>query len=158
MSGGDHLHSGTVVGKLEGDRAITLGFVDLMRDECVEHDRSRGVFFTQEWVSLPAVMPVASGGIHIWHMPALVDIFGDDACLQFGGGTLGHPWGNAPGAVANRVALEACILARNSGVDLAVRGADIIREACRFSPELAAAAEVWRSIEFNYKAVDTVDK
>jgi ribulose-bisphosphate carboxylase large chain len=46
--------------------------------------------FTQDWASLPAVMPVASGGIHIWHMPALVDIFGDDACLQFGGGTL-HP-------------------------------------------------------------------
>ena len=118
MSGGDHLHSGTVVGKLEGDRAITLGFVDLMRDETVQQDRSRGVYFTQEWVSLPAVMPVASGGIHIWHMPALVEIFGDDACLQFGGGTLGHPWGNAPGAVANRVALEACVLARNSGVDL----------------------------------------
>ena len=55
------------------------------------------------------------------------------------------------------LALEACVLARNSGVDLAQRGADIIREACRFSPELAAAAEVWRSIEFNYKAVDTVD-
>ncbi len=53
-----------------------------------------------------ACMPVASGGIHIWHMPALVDIFGDDACLQFGGGTLGHPWGIAPGAVANRVALK----------------------------------------------------
>jgi len=26
MSGGDHLHSGTVVGKLEGDRAMILGF------------------------------------------------------------------------------------------------------------------------------------
>ncbi|MFQ6651439.1 hypothetical protein Gotur_023770 [Gossypium turneri] len=25
-------------------------------------------------------------------------IFGDDSVLQFGGGTLGHPWGNAPGA------------------------------------------------------------
>jgi ribulose-bisphosphate carboxylase large chain len=85
MSGGDHLHSGTVVGKLEGDRAITLGFVDLTREECVQQDRSRGVFFTQDWASLPAVMPVASGGIHIWHMPALVDIFGDDACLHFGG-------------------------------------------------------------------------
>ncbi len=84
----------------------------------------------------------ASGGIHIWHMPALVDIFGDDACLQFGGGTLGHPWGNAPGAVANRVALEACVLARNSGVKLAQRGAEIIREACQFSPELAGAADV----------------
>ena len=38
-------HSGTVVGKLEGDRAITLGFVDLMRDESIQQDRNRGVFF-----------------------------------------------------------------------------------------------------------------
>jgi ribulose-bisphosphate carboxylase large chain len=44
-------------------------------------------------------------------MPALTEIFGDDACLQFGGGTLGHPWGNAPGAAANRVASEACVQA-----------------------------------------------
>ena len=39
MSGGDHLHSGTVVGKLEGEREVTLGFVDLMRDPIVEKDR-----------------------------------------------------------------------------------------------------------------------
>ena len=89
MSGGDHLHSGTVVGKLEGEREVTLGFVDLMRDDYVEKDRSRGIYFTQDWCSMPGVMPVASGGIHVWHMPALVEIFGDDACLQFGGGTLG---------------------------------------------------------------------
>ena len=156
MSGGDHLHSGTVVGKLEGDRDITLGFVDLMRDESIPLDRSRGVYFHQVWASCPGVMPVASGGIHIWHMPALVDIFGDDACLQFGGGTLGHPWGNAPGAVANRVALEACVLARNCGNDLSRDGANIIREATQFSPELAAAADFRASIEFNYKAVDTI--
>ncbi|THU42564.1 hypothetical protein C4D60_Mb00t18860 [Musa balbisiana] len=74
---------------------------------------SRGIFFTQDWVSMPGVLPVASGGIHVWHMPALTEIFGDDSVLQFGGGTLGHPWGNAPGAVANRVALEACVQARN---------------------------------------------
>jgi len=78
LSGGDHLHSGTVVGKLEGDRAVTLGFVDLMREDYVEEDRSRGVFFTQDYASLPGVMPVASGGIHVWHMPALVEIFGDN--------------------------------------------------------------------------------
>ncbi|KAL8240073.1 hypothetical protein R6Q59_013428 [Mikania micrantha] len=41
------------------------------------------------------------GGIHVWHMPVLTEIFGDDSVLQFGGGTLGQPWGNAPGAVAN---------------------------------------------------------
>ena len=75
MSGGDHLHSGTVVGKLEGDRELTLGFVDLMREEFIEKDRTRGVYFQQQWVSLPGVIPVASGGIHIWHMPALVSIY-----------------------------------------------------------------------------------
>ena len=156
MSGGDHLHSGTVVGKLEGERDITLGFVDLMRDAFIEKDRSRGIFFTQDWASLPGVMPVASGGIHVWHMPALVEIFGDDACLQFGGGTLGHPWGNAPGACANRVALEACVQARNEGRDLAREGGDIIRAACKWSPELASACEVWKEIKFEFEAVDTI--
>ncbi|CAN1358100.1 Ribulose bisphosphate carboxylase large chain [Linum perenne] len=139
MSGGDHIHSGTVVGKLEGERDITLGFVDLLRDDFVEKDRSR-----------------ASGGIHVWHMPALTEIFGDDSVLQFGGGTLGHPWGNAPGAVANRVALEACVQARNEGRDLAREGNEIIREASKWSPELAAACEVWKEIKFEYDAVDTL--
>jgi hypothetical protein len=129
MSGGDHIHTGTVVGKLEGDRAGTLGFVDLLRENYVEQDKSRGVYFTQDWASMGGVMAVASGGIHVWHMPALVEIFGDDSVLQFGGGTLGHPWGNAPGATANRVALEACVQARNEGRNLAREGGDIIREA-----------------------------
>ncbi|KAK7233549.1 hypothetical protein RIF29_47438 [Crotalaria pallida] len=117
-------------GKLEGEREITLGFVDLLRDDFVEKDRSRGIYFTQDWVSLPGVLPVASGGIHVWHMPALTEIFGDDSVLQFGGGTLGQPWGNAPGAVANRVALEACVQARNEGRDLA-------REVIKLSVRLA---------------------
>uniref|UniRef100_A0A8S0XA89 Ribulose bisphosphate carboxylase large subunit C-terminal domain-containing protein n=1 Tax=Spirodela intermedia TaxID=51605 RepID=A0A8S0XA89_SPIIN len=81
-------------------------------------------------------------GIHVWHMPALTEIFGDDSVLQFGGGTLGHPWGNAPGAVANRVASEACVQARNEGRDLA-------REA--------AACEVWKEIKFEFEPVDKLD-
>ncbi|KAK1548708.1 hypothetical protein Q3G72_008643 [Acer saccharum] len=151
MSGGDHIHSGTVVGKLEGERDITLGFVDLLRDDFIEKDRSRGIYFTQDWVSLPGVLPVASGGIHVWHMPALT---GDDSVLQFGGGTLGHPWGNAPGAVANRVALEACVQARNEGRDLAREGNE--REASKWSAELAAACEVWKEIQFELEAMDTL--
>ena len=158
MSGGDHIHSGTVVGKLEGEREMTLGFVDLLRDDYIEKDRSRGVFFTQDWVSMPGVIPVASGGIHVWHMPALTEIFGDDSVLQFGGGTLGHPWGNAPGAVANRVALEACVQARNEGRDLAREGNEIIRAAAKWSPELAAACEVWQAIKFDFDPVDKLDK
>jgi ribulose-bisphosphate carboxylase large chain len=158
LSGGDHLHSGTVVGKLEGEREITLGFVDLIRDDFIAKDRSRGIYFEQEWCSIAGVIPVASGGIHVWHIPALVEIFGDDACLQFGGGTLGHPWGNAPGACANRVALEACTQARNEGRDLAREGGDVIRAACKWSPELAAACEVWKEIKFEFDTVDKLSK
>ena len=46
-------------GKLEGEREITLGFV---RDDFIEKDRSRGIYyFAQDWVSMPGVLPVASG-------------------------------------------------------------------------------------------------
>ncbi|KAF6137597.1 hypothetical protein GIB67_007455 [Kingdonia uniflora] len=121
MSGGDHIHSGTVVGKLEGEREITLGFVDLLRDDFIEKDRTRGIYFTQDWASLP-----------------------------------GHPWGNAPGVVTNRVALEECVQARNEGRDLAREGNEIIREACKWSPELAAACEVWKEIKFEFEAMDTL--
>ncbi|TXG60896.1 hypothetical protein EZV62_012259 [Acer yangbiense] len=120
MSGGDHIHSGTVVGKLEGERDITLGFVDLLRDDFIEKDRSRGIYFTQDWVSLLGVLPVASG------------------------------------AVANRVALEACVQGRNEGRDLAREGNEIIHEASKWSAELAAACEVWKEIKFEFEAMDTL--
>ncbi|PHT76105.1 Ribulose bisphosphate carboxylase large chain [Capsicum annuum] len=63
MSGRGNIHSGTVVGKLEGERYITLGFFDLLHDDFVEQDRRCGIYFTQDWVSLPSVIPVASGGV-----------------------------------------------------------------------------------------------
>ncbi|MDG6777280.1 form I ribulose bisphosphate carboxylase large subunit [Thiomicrorhabdus sp. zzn3] len=157
LSGGDHLHTGTVVGKLEGDRASTLGFVDQLRESFVPEDRSRGVFFDQDWGSMPGVMAVASGGIHVWHMPALVNIFGDDSVLQFGGGTQGHPGGNAAGAAANRVALEACVKARNEGRDLEREGGDILRDAARNSKELAVALDTWKEIKFEFDTVDKLD-
>jgi hypothetical protein len=56
MSGGDHIHSGLVVGKLEGEHEITLGFVDLLSDNFIEKDRSRGIIFTRDWVSMPGIM------------------------------------------------------------------------------------------------------
>ncbi len=158
LSGGDHLHSGTVVGKLEGDKQATLGWIDIMREKFVAEDRSRGIFFDQDWGHMPGLFPVASGGIHVWHMPALVSIFGDDAVFQFGGGTLGHPWGNAAGAAANRVALEACVEARNVGRELEKEGGDILRAAAKHSPELGAAMETWKEITFDFDTVDKLDE
>jgi ribulose-bisphosphate carboxylase large chain len=157
LVGGDHLHSGTVVGKLEGDRAATLGILDLLREDFVPADRSRGLYFDQHWASLPGVFPAASGGIHVWHMPALVEIFGDDSILQFGGGSAGHPWGSRAGAHANRVALEACVQARNEGRSLAAEGAEILKGAASHSPELAAALDTWQEIRFDFATVDTLD-
>jgi ribulose-bisphosphate carboxylase large chain len=158
MIGADHVHNGTVVGKLEGDRASTMAINDLLRDNFTARDLSRGVYFDQSWASLPGMLPVASGGIHVWHIPDLVQIFGDDTVMQFGGGTLGHPWGNAAGATANRVALDATIKARNEGRDLSIEGPDILRSAAKTSPELAAALDLWQEIKFeNFEATDTLD-
>ena len=102
----------------------------------------------------PGLLPVASGGIHVWHVPALVSIFGDDSVLQFGGGTLGHPWGNAAGATANRVAVEACVQARNEGRAVEREARDVLTRAAASSPELAVAMETWKEIRFDYDVVD----
>src|SRR6516225_7041455 len=115
MAGVDHIHAGTVVGKLEGDPLMIKGFYDTLRETHTEPNLQHGLFFEQDWISMRKVMPVASGGIHAGQMHQLLDHLGEDVILQFGGGTIGHPRGIAAGATANRVALEAMILARNEG-------------------------------------------
>ena len=42
MAGGDHVHNGTVVGKLEGDREATMAINDLLREDFIPADKSRG--------------------------------------------------------------------------------------------------------------------
>jgi len=91
LTGGDHLHKGTVVGKLEGSRQETLGVIDLLRERQTQFDPERGVYFDQDFAGLKAVWPVASGGIHVLNIPDLYAIYGNDAFWLFGGGTHGHP-------------------------------------------------------------------
>ncbi|MBI3635798.1 MAG: ribulose-bisphosphate carboxylase large subunit [Candidatus Rokubacteria bacterium] len=157
MAGGDHVHNGTVVGKLEGNRSATMAINDLLREDHVPEDPARGIYFAQPWASLVPVFPAASGGIHVWHMPELVSIFGDDAVFQFGGGTAGHPQGNAAGASANRVALEAVLKARNEGRDIVAEGKEILLAAAARAPELRLALETWREIAFEFDEVDRLD-
>src|SRR5260370_24005145 len=117
LAGVDHIHAGTVVGKLEGDPNMVAGYYDTLRLNKVEPDPVKGLYFEQDWVSMPGTMPVASGGIHAGQMHQLLHYLGEDVVLQFGGGTIGHPMGIAAGATANRVPLEAMIKARNDGAD-----------------------------------------
>src|SRR5271156_1002942 len=157
LAGVDHLHTGTAVGKLEGDPLTVQGYYNVCRDSYTRQDLPRGVFFDQDWADLRKVMPVASGGIHAGQMHQLLDLFGDDVVLQFGGGTIGHPAGIQAGAVANRVALEAMVKARNEGQDIRAEGLEILRKAARFCTPLQQALDTWGDISFNYTPTDASD-
>jgi ribulose-bisphosphate carboxylase large chain len=157
MLGVDHVHAGTVVGKLEGDPNMIRGYYDVLRQRYNVTNPETGIYFDQDWASLAAVMPVASGGIHAGQMHQLLEYLGEDVVLQFGGGTIGHPMGIAAGATANRVAVEAIIQARNEGKDYFNEGPDILIQAAKGCPELDAALDVWKDITFNYESTDTPD-
>src|ERR1700733_2514836 len=157
LAGVDHMHTGTAVGKLEGDPMTVQGYYNVCRDSITKKDLPRGLFFDQDWADLRKVMPVASGGIHAGQMHQLLDLFGDDVVLQFGGGTIGHPAGIQAGAVANRVALESMVKARNEGRDIRNEGADILRGAAKFCSPLQQALDTWGEISFNYASTDTSD-
>jgi ribulose-bisphosphate carboxylase large chain len=157
MAGVDHLHAGTVVGKLEGDPNAIAGYYDTLRLGHVPADPVKGLYFDQDWGSMPGTMPVASGGIHAGQMHQLLHYLGEDVVLQFGGGTIGHPMGIAAGATANRVAVEAMIKARNEGRDCLAEGLDILRTAAKRSRELDMALSTWGDVTFNYESTDTPD-
>jgi ribulose-bisphosphate carboxylase large chain len=159
MSGVDHIHAGTVVGKLEGDPLMIKGFYTTLLATELKVNLPYGIFFDMDWASLRRCMPVASGGIHCGQMHQLIYYLGDDVVLQFGGGTIGHPDGIQAGATANRVALEAMVLARNEGLDIFSNevGPRILRDAAKTCGPLQTALDLWKDISFNYTSTDTAD-
>jgi ribulose-bisphosphate carboxylase large chain len=157
LIGVDHIHAGTVVGKLEGDPKAIRGYYDRLREDFNPKDPERGFYFDQDWCHMPGIMPVASGGIHAGQMHQLLHYLGEDVVLQFGGGTIGHPMGVAAGAEANRLATEAMIQARNEGRDYMKEGPDILKKAAKHSAALASALDVWGDITFDFQSTDTLD-
>jgi len=157
LAGVDHIHAGTVVGKLEGDPAVIAGIYDTLREPFTPANLNHGLFFEQDWAGMRKVMPVASGGIHAGQMHQLISYLGEDVVLQFGGGTIGHPHGIEAGAQANRVALEAIVQARNEGVDIWNEGCEVLEKAARWCTPLRAALDTWRDVTFDYTSTDTVD-
>jgi len=157
MLGVDHIHAGTVVGKLEGDPSMIRGYYDTLRLDKIPTNPAQGIYFDQEWASIPGVMPVASGGIHAGQMHQLLHHLGEDVIMQFGGGTIGHPSGISAGAEANRIAVEGMIKARNEGRDFLADGEQILKELARKCPPLQVALDTWGDISFNYESTDTPD-
>lgn len=116
LAGADSLHTGTVVGKMEGGK-----------DEVVEINN----FLRSDWYGLKTVLPTASGGLFPTLMPDLVNILGTNMLYNFGGGIHGHPDGSLSGAIAIKQAQEAAV----SNIPL--------NEYAKTHKELSRALEKW---------------
>ena len=58
---------------------------------------------------------------------------------------------------ANRVALEAMVLARNEGRDIVNEGPEVLETAAKWCKPLAQALDTWKDVSFNYTSTDTPD-
>ncbi len=89
LLGADQLHTGGVVGKMEGEK-----------EEIVEINNALCSG------SMKKTFPVASGGLHPGCVEKLIDVLGTDIVIQAGGGIHAHPQGSKHGARAMRQAVD----------------------------------------------------
>lgn len=106
LIGMDQLHIGTIVGKMQGGKQEVMDIERECQDPFVE--AHEGVL-EQDWYGTKPVFPVASGGLHPGHVPALMKYLGNDLIMQSGGGCHGHPDGSCAGATAMRQAVDAVL-------------------------------------------------
>lgn len=116
LAGVDQLHTGTVVGKMDGGETDVLEINNFLRSG---------------WYGLKPVLPIASGGLHPGLVPELMKILGRDLIINFGGGIHGHSDGTLAGARAARQAVEATM----QNISLS--------DYAKNNTELAKALEKW---------------
>jgi ribulose-bisphosphate carboxylase large chain len=129
LIGMDQLHTGTIVGKMEGGKQETLDINQVITESQIYENHVS--MLNQNWMNLKPALPVASGGLSPLHIPELLEILGNDIVFQFGGGCHGHPNGTEAGARAIRQALRASL----DGIEL--------NEYAKTHEELALALEKW---------------
>ncbi len=130
LVGVDHLHVGTVVGKLVGDKLEVVTLIDILRKRRLRESIKKKLL-AKNWYRIKPVLPVSSGGLHPGLVPDILNIFGKEVLIQVGGGVTGHPDGPRAGATAVRQAIDAVL----SGIPLSDYARDHV--------ELARALEKW---------------
>jgi len=130
LAGIDQLHTGTVVGKMEGTAHEVDTINDFLKEDAGEID-----YLREDWSGIKPVMPIASGGLHPALVEPLIKILGKDLIINFGGGIHGHPDGSSAGARAARDAVEAASI-----------GAPL-KKYSKDRPELARALEYWEDVK-----------
>ncbi|MFX1405734.1 MAG: type III ribulose-bisphosphate carboxylase [Promethearchaeota archaeon] len=129
LIGVDQLHTGTIIGKMEGDRKEVIE-----TNECITENKIIGnnsTLLDQDWGIIRPVLPVASGGLSPLHIPDLIKYLGKDIVFQFGGGCHGHPDGTKSGAIAIKQAIEATLENKE------------LNEYAKNHSELAKAIDKW---------------
>ena len=129
LIGMDQLHTGTVVGKMEGGRQEVIEINKTITEQKIVGNNL--TMLDQDWYNIKPALPVASGGLSPLHIPELMEILGKDMVFQFGGGCHGHPGGTEAGARAIRQSLSSVL----EGYDL--------KEYAKHHIELAKAIEKW---------------
>jgi len=117
LCGIDELHTGTVIGKMEGSKKEVLNINRFLSGKCGQ---------------LKPVMPVASGGLHPGLTDKLIKILGKDLIINFGGGIHGHPNGSSDGSKAALQSVQASV----KNIPL--------KEYAKKHGELAIALKYWK--------------
>lgn len=129
LIGMDQLHTGTIVGKMEGAKNEVLEINKVITEREIKGNNMTTL--NQDWRVTKPVLPVASGGLSPLHVPELIEILGKNMVYQFGGGCHGHPDGTEAGAKAIRQATDAVL----EGYEL--------KEYAIKNSELARAIKKW---------------
>jgi ribulose-bisphosphate carboxylase large chain len=129
LIGMDQLHTGTIVGKMEGVKREVLECNEILTAQ--KNFDNNETMLDQNWGTIKSTLPVASGGLSPLHVPELIEILGKDMVYQFGGGCHGHPNGTKAGAIAIKQA-----------VDASLHGYTLV-EYAKNNFELAKAIEKW---------------
>ena len=155
LVGCDIASIGSPVNGNVSQRRFSIGTVNAMKNEYLTPSPENSIFFEQPFAGFEACMPAVGGGHNPWHFPRLLDALGNDTIIQCGGSVMGHPWGSAAGATANRVAIDALIQARGEGHTLNVDGRNILLKAKKYSPELETALEFWKEESFLFGVISS---
>ncbi|OIO47010.1 MAG: hypothetical protein AUJ28_01450 [Parcubacteria group bacterium CG1_02_37_51] len=126
LAGIDQLHTGTVVGKMDGTKTEVQKIDDFLKEDWLHFDNLQS-----DWSEIKPVMPIASGGLHPGLLPDVVKYIGQDVIINFGGGIFGHPDGVAAGAKAASQAAQA------------VMNQQTLEEFSQTHDELATALKFW---------------
>ncbi|MCK4281386.1 MAG: type III ribulose-bisphosphate carboxylase [Candidatus Lokiarchaeota archaeon] len=133
LIGMDQLHTGTVVGKMEGGKEEVVNINNIITNKTIEEiDYSN---LHQNWGNIRTTLPVASGGLYPNVVHKLIDILGKDIVIQAGGGVHGHPEGTEAGAKAMRQAVQAYL----DNINLS--------EYAKTHNELKKALEKWKYLK-----------